>query len=418
MKIDNSIAAVVTGGASGLGRASAEALAAAGVKVAVFDINEEAGEAFAKEIGGVFCNVNIMDEQSVLDGFAKARAAHGQERVVVHCAVVAGGGKTISCLMHLLPDRRKAPVVIYVPGMDQTKEVFPRAYHNIALSRGFHVCAMDGPGQGSSNLQKIRAVKDNYERAGAAVIGYLAKRPEVDAAKIAIYGISMGSYWSLRLSSYDHRAAAVVSGHCFDLERRWGDAANGTYAAQLEDPDVLPQGCHPYYFLFVDGDGVRHTYPSQGSLQLAVGEGMSCPVAYDPTSQKPSDCETGKTDCVDGASRACYTAADATTLVPSSNSLGSRPALRISGSGSWPKPRRVGAISRLTPKRIYPGLRGRRDFPGAVAGIRIGRPGSTPFSDTRLLPSLINIGYRVNAVEMVIPNGRSAVMPIPLTSAR
>ena len=96
MKIDNTIAAVVTGGASGLGRASAEALAAAGVKVAVFDINEEAGQAFAKEIGGVFCNVNIMDEQSVLDGFEKARAAHGQERVVVHCAVVAGGGKTIS----------------------------------------------------------------------------------------------------------------------------------------------------------------------------------------------------------------------------------------------------------------------------------------------------------------------------------
>jgi NAD(P)-dependent dehydrogenase (short-subunit alcohol dehydrogenase family) len=96
MKIDNTIAAVVTGGASGLGRASAQALAAAGVKVAVFDISEEAGEAFAAEIGGVFCNVNIMDEESVEAGFAKARAAHGQERVVVHCAVVAGGGKTVS----------------------------------------------------------------------------------------------------------------------------------------------------------------------------------------------------------------------------------------------------------------------------------------------------------------------------------
>jgi dipeptidyl aminopeptidase/acylaminoacyl peptidase len=126
-------------------------------------------------------------------------------------------GKTISCLLHLLPDRRKAPVVIYVPGMDQTKEVFPKAHHNIALSRGFHVLAMDGPGQGSSNMQKIRAVGDNYERAGAAVISYLAKRPEVDAAKIAIYGISMGSYWCLRLSSYDHRAAAVVSSvACFN----------------------------------------------------------------------------------------------------------------------------------------------------------------------------------------------------------
>ena len=48
MKIDNTIAAVVTGGASGLGRASAQALAAAGVKVAIFDISEEAGEALAK----------------------------------------------------------------------------------------------------------------------------------------------------------------------------------------------------------------------------------------------------------------------------------------------------------------------------------------------------------------------------------
>jgi NAD(P)-dependent dehydrogenase (short-subunit alcohol dehydrogenase family) len=96
MKIDNTIAAIVTGGASGLGRASAEALAAAGVKVAVFDISEEAGEAFAAEIGGVFCNVNIMDEDSVEAGFAKARAAHGQERIMVHCAVVAGGGKTVS----------------------------------------------------------------------------------------------------------------------------------------------------------------------------------------------------------------------------------------------------------------------------------------------------------------------------------
>ena len=126
-------------------------------------------------------------------------------------------GKTISCLLHLLPDRRKAPVVIYVPGMDQTKEVFPKAYHNIGLARGFHVLAMDGPGQGNSNIQKIRSVGDNYERAGAAVISYLMTRPEVDKDKIAIYGISMGSYWSLRLSSYDHRAAAVVSSvACFN----------------------------------------------------------------------------------------------------------------------------------------------------------------------------------------------------------
>ena len=95
MKIDQTTAAVVTGGASGLGRATAEALAAAGVKVAIFDINEEQGEAVAAAIGGTFCKVDIMSEESVVAGFERARAAHGQERICVHCAMTARGGKTI-----------------------------------------------------------------------------------------------------------------------------------------------------------------------------------------------------------------------------------------------------------------------------------------------------------------------------------
>lgn len=93
MHIDSNTAAVVTGGASGLGRASAEALAAAGIKVAIFDMNAEAGEEVAKTIGGVFCNVNITSEESVVSGFEKARAAHGQERIMVHCAQTSRGGK-------------------------------------------------------------------------------------------------------------------------------------------------------------------------------------------------------------------------------------------------------------------------------------------------------------------------------------
>jgi NAD(P)-dependent dehydrogenase (short-subunit alcohol dehydrogenase family) len=96
MQITHETAAVVTGGASGLGRASAEALAAAGAKVAIFDMNAEKGEAVAREIGGVFCLVNVTDEESVVAGFAKARAANGQERILVHCAQTSRGGKTIS----------------------------------------------------------------------------------------------------------------------------------------------------------------------------------------------------------------------------------------------------------------------------------------------------------------------------------
>lgn len=95
MKIDSSIAAVVTGGASGLGEASARALAAKGAKVALFDLNQERAEAVASEIGGIACVVDVSDEASVDAGFIKAREAHGQERVLVCCAGIGTIGKTV-----------------------------------------------------------------------------------------------------------------------------------------------------------------------------------------------------------------------------------------------------------------------------------------------------------------------------------
>ncbi|TCM19436.1 NAD(P)-dependent dehydrogenase (short-subunit alcohol dehydrogenase family) [Novosphingobium sp. PhB165] len=95
MILDSSMAAVVTGAASGLGAATARALAAKGVKVALFDLNEAAGEAIAAEIGGVFCKVDVTDDASVDAGFAKARAANGQERILVNCAGIAPASKTV-----------------------------------------------------------------------------------------------------------------------------------------------------------------------------------------------------------------------------------------------------------------------------------------------------------------------------------
>ncbi len=96
MKLDGSISAVVTGGASGLGKASAIALASQGIKVAVFDLNEEGGTAVANEIGGTFHKVNVTDEASAEAGFAAARATNGQERILVHCAQISKGGKTVA----------------------------------------------------------------------------------------------------------------------------------------------------------------------------------------------------------------------------------------------------------------------------------------------------------------------------------
>ncbi len=96
MKLDNTVAAVVTGGASGLGAATARALAAKGVKVAIFDLQEEKGKAIAAEIGGVFCECNVTDDASVDAAFAKAREAHGQERILVNCAGTGNAIKTAS----------------------------------------------------------------------------------------------------------------------------------------------------------------------------------------------------------------------------------------------------------------------------------------------------------------------------------
>ena len=96
MKLSPDIAAVITGGASGLGAATARRLAQHGVKVALFDLNEAAGEALARELGGVFCKVDVTSDEQVDAGFARARAAIGQERVLITCAGTGNAIKTAS----------------------------------------------------------------------------------------------------------------------------------------------------------------------------------------------------------------------------------------------------------------------------------------------------------------------------------
>ncbi len=96
MEIKAGMAAIVTGGASGLGEATARRLASQGMKVALFDMNAERGENVAEEIGGIFCSVDVTDEASVDAALGKAREAHGQEAVLVNCAGIVVGKKTVS----------------------------------------------------------------------------------------------------------------------------------------------------------------------------------------------------------------------------------------------------------------------------------------------------------------------------------
>ena len=90
------VAAVVTGAASGLGEATARELASRGAKVAVFDRDADKGGKVASAIGGVFCEVDVTSDDKVAEAFARAREAHGQERILVNCAGVANAAKTVA----------------------------------------------------------------------------------------------------------------------------------------------------------------------------------------------------------------------------------------------------------------------------------------------------------------------------------
>ncbi len=88
--------AIVTGGASGLGEAAASRLAADGVKVAIFDLNEDAGRETADRIGGHFIRVDVSDPASVADGLTEAENLAGGIRILVNCAGIAPAAKTVS----------------------------------------------------------------------------------------------------------------------------------------------------------------------------------------------------------------------------------------------------------------------------------------------------------------------------------
>ena len=96
MRLSSDIAAVVTGGASGLGKATVEKLRAEGVKVAIFDRDEDRGKATAEELGATFCKVDVTSDDSVTAGFEAARKANGQERILVCCAGIGSAMKTAS----------------------------------------------------------------------------------------------------------------------------------------------------------------------------------------------------------------------------------------------------------------------------------------------------------------------------------
>ncbi len=96
MQITKNTVAVVTGGASGLGAATAAALADAGARVTLFDLDEERGQAHAAALGGAFQRVDVSDPASVAAGFAAVAAQGGGLHILVNCAGIGPAAKTVS----------------------------------------------------------------------------------------------------------------------------------------------------------------------------------------------------------------------------------------------------------------------------------------------------------------------------------
>ncbi len=102
MKVQD-IAAIVTGGASGLGAATARMLAGKGARVGLFDLNEDLGHALADEIGGRFFKADVASEESIVAALREAEARHGVARILVNCAGIGTPVRAVNRNLEPLP---------------------------------------------------------------------------------------------------------------------------------------------------------------------------------------------------------------------------------------------------------------------------------------------------------------------------
>jgi dipeptidyl aminopeptidase/acylaminoacyl peptidase len=117
------------------------------------------------------------------------------------------------------PNPNKCPVLIMAPGLDSTKEEL-HAYEEPFLARGVAVLAFDGPGQGEAEYDI--PICGDYERAAKAACDWIETRQDLDAQKIAIWGVSLGGYYAPRAAAYEKRIRACIAlSGPFEWEKIW-----------------------------------------------------------------------------------------------------------------------------------------------------------------------------------------------------
>jgi dienelactone hydrolase len=117
-------------------------------------------------------------------------------------------GTRLAAYLRLPPGGRPLPAVVMIPGLDSVKEELQATADHL-LRRGLATLAVDGPGQGETEYEL--PIEPAYERVVAACFDWLERRPEVDAERLGVFGVSLGGYYAARAAAFEPRARANVA---------------------------------------------------------------------------------------------------------------------------------------------------------------------------------------------------------------
>ncbi|MGC8489593.1 MAG: alpha/beta hydrolase family protein [Clostridia bacterium] len=137
-------------------------------------------------------NLRLDDAKVACYGAYAGLADHPVERV----DIPFGQGRLPGWLHLPAEGRAPYPVVLAIDGMDGFKEMMVALYGDALLTRGMAVLALDGPGQGEALTHGVHLTADNFRDVGREAVGFIRRHPKLDAARVAVSGVSFGSYFA------------------------------------------------------------------------------------------------------------------------------------------------------------------------------------------------------------------------------
>lgn len=187
---------------------------------------------------------------------------------LIEAVEIPYGDRTLPGYLHLPPGTRdqSVPCVVMVSGMDAFKEVCVMSAHDTYLARGLAVLAIDGPGQGTCLTREIHYDPRRYGEVGTATYEFAAARPEIDAQRVMVWGLSQGSFWATQMAAAEPRfAASSVMYTCFDT----GNAAMFT----TQSPTFVER------FMYMTGtDTVDDLHAVAAAMRIdGLGQQMAMP---------------------------------------------------------------------------------------------------------------------------------------------